>query len=274
MRRLATRIIPAAVVVGILVAWTPRVRQTGQTAAGGVTRPFVESWQRLATGVSGAFGGLLPGRRSAAEEARDLATKLREAEARLAETDALRRENNELRLALALPPHPGWRAVVAEVIARDPVTWNRGFRIGRGSDDGIVVGSVVLNGHFVLGRVAEVGKASARVDTIGNRACRLSVVLADGGSVGVLWGRAQLHWREAPECTVNYLPKDIAPAADGLVLTSGLGGTVPDGLIVGRVSGPAMLQEGSHAYVHIQPAASFRRTSFVTVLCPTTSVTP
>jgi len=100
------------------------------------------------------------------------------------------------------------------------------------------------------------------------------VVLADGGSVGVLWGRGQLHWREAPECTVNYLPKDITPAADGLVLTSGLGGMVPDGLIVGRVSGPALLQEGTHAYVRIQPAASFRRTSFVTVLCRTTSTTP
>ncbi len=220
------------------------------------------------------LGGLIPGGQSTAEEARDLAAKLREAEAKLAETDAVRRENNELRLAMTLAPRPGWKAVVAEVIARDPVTWNRGFRIGRGSDDGIAVGNVVLNGRYVMGRVAEVGKASARVDTIGNRACKLSVVLADGSVVGVLWGRSQLHWREAPDCTVNFLPKDCQPAANELVLTSGLGGTVPDGLVVGRVSGRPVLQEGTHVSVDIQPAASFRRMSFVTVLCPVASRTP
>lgn len=268
MPRIVSRIIPATLVVALLLAWTPRGRRTGQMVAGGMTRPFVESWNRALAETASLFAWFLPGRQSAVEESRELAAALREAEARLAETDALRRENNELRLALAQQPRSGWRAVVAEVVARDPATWNRGFRISRGTDDGIVVGSVVLHGRFVLGRVAEAGRSSARVDTIGNRSCRLSVVLADGGAVGVLWGGGRDHWRDAPICTVNYLPKDISPALNELVLTSGLGGMVPDGLVVGRVSGPPQLHEGSHASVPIHPAASFRRMSFVTVLCP------
>jgi len=268
MRRLATRILPATLVVGLLLAWTPHGRQAGRTAAGGMTRPFVESWNRVSAEAGSLFGWILPGRQSAAEEVRALSAALREAEARLAETDALRRENNELRLALAQPPRPEWRAVAAEIIARDPATWNRGFRIGRGTADGIVVGSVVLHGRFVLGRVIEAGKASAQVDTIGNYSCKLSVMLADSGAVGVLWGGGRERWREAPECTVNYLPKDISPAMNELVLTSGLGGMVPDGLVVGRVAGPPRLHEGAHASIPIQPAASFRRMNFVVVLCP------
>jgi rod shape-determining protein MreC len=269
MRRLVTRTIPVAIIVGLLLAWTPRARQQGQLVAGGMTRPLIEAWNRLTATVGSLFGGLVPGRKSAAAEARDLAAKLREAEAKLAETDALRRENNQLRLQLALPKRPGWRGVVAEVIARDPVTWNRGFRIGRGTDDGIVVGGVVLSGRYVLGRVSAAGKASALVETVGTPGCKLSVVLTDSGSVGVLWGRSRQQWRGPPECTINYLPKDVSAAKDELVVTSGLGGTVPDGLVVGRVSGPVKIEEGTHASVRILPAASFRRVNFVTVLCPT-----
>jgi rod shape-determining protein MreC len=210
----------------------------------------------------------VPGRKSAAAEARELAAKLREAEAMLAETDAIRRENNELRLAASLSERPGWRAVVAEVIARDPVTWNRGFRIGKGSDDGLAVGNVVLAGRHVLGRLSEVGKASAQVETIGTPGCKLSVVLVDSSSVGVLWGQSHQQWRGPPLCTVNYLPKDTKAAENELVVTSGLGGTVPEGLVIGRVSGPVRIEEGTHASISILPAASFRRVNFVTILCP------
>ncbi|MDX9981220.1 MAG: rod shape-determining protein MreC [Lentisphaeria bacterium] len=268
MKRLATRLLPILLVAGLLLAWTPGGRQAGQTAAGAVTRPFVESWNRVSAETASLLGWVLPGRQSATEEVRALTAALREAEAKLAEVDALRRVYNELRLVLAQAPRTEWRAVAAEVIARDPATWNRGFRIGRGTDHGIVAGSVVMHGRFVLGRVAEAGKASARVDTIGNHSCKLSVALADSGAVGVLWGGGKLHWRAAPECTVNYLPKDVAPALNELVLTSGLGGMVPDGLVVGRVAGPATLHEGAHTSVPIQPAASFRRMNFVVVLSP------
>ena len=268
MRRLATRAIPAAVILGILLGWTPRSRDVGQTLATGFTRPLVEFWSYLAGTASGVFRSILPGGRSPAAESRELAARLRETEAKLAETDAVRRENNQLRLAQALPKRPDWRAVVAEVIARDPVTWNRGFRIGRGTDHGVAVGSVVLNGRFVVGRISHASKASATVDTIGTPACKLSVVLADGGSVGVLWGRSREHWRGPPECTVNFLPKDVQPAEGELVVTSGLGGSVPDGLVVGRISGPASVREGTHASVPILPAASFRRMAIVTVLSP------
>jgi rod shape-determining protein MreC len=271
MRHVTTKLIPLLVVIALLLAWIPRGRPAGQAAAGAMTRPFVESWNRVSTETASLFGGILPGTKSASDEVRELTAALREAEMRLAESDALRRENNELRLASALPPRPQWRAVVAEVIARDPATWNRGFRIGRGTDDGIVEGSVVMHGRFVLGRVAEAGKASARVDTIGNRSCKLSVILAESGAVGVLWGEGRQHWRDAPECTVNYLPKDISPVPNELVLTSGLGGMVPDGLPVGRVAGPVKLHEGAHASVPLQPAAGFRRMSFVVVLCPVSS---
>ena len=239
-----------------------------QTVAAGVTGPFAQFCNRVGGTISDLFRSLIPGTRGPAAEARRLAAKLREAEAKLAEVDAVRRENNQLRLAQALPERPGWRAVVADVVARDPVTWNRGFRIGRGTDHGVAVGSVVLNGRYVIGRVSHATKASATVDTIGAPACKLSVILADSGSVGVLWGKSREQWRGPPECTVNFLPKDVQAADGELIITSGLGGTVPHGLVVGRVSGTVTIHEGTHASVPLLPTASFRRMGIVTVLAP------
>ena len=46
-----------------------------------------------------------------------------------------------------LPPPPDWKLTVAPVIARDPASWNRRFRIGKGANDGIFPGAAVMAGN-------------------------------------------------------------------------------------------------------------------------------
>lgn len=258
----------------LLAVWaTARGRDAARGVASGMTTPFTRIWgafaERLGTSAA-AWAGRGPG-----GERRRLQAEVARLRLAAAEEEELRRQNRELRAYYGLPPRRGWRVVVADVVARDPATWNRGFRINRGANDGIAPGCVVLAGTSVVGRVTDVQSGSATVLTIGARACRLSVVLEGSRNTGILEGNGVGRWQENPLCTVTLLPRDTAVEAGELVWTSGLGGSVPGGLVVGRVvprpdeHGPVLeVVDGVYGRVWVAPAASFGRLGFVAVYCP------
>jgi rod shape-determining protein MreC len=266
----------AVVLFAVLLAavWlTAGGRDAARGVASGVTTPFTRLWaafaERLGTSVA-TWTGKGPDERQRQMQAEVARLKLA-----VAEQDELRRQNRELRAYYGLPPRKGWRVVVADVVARDPATWNRGFRINRGSNDGVTPGCVVLAGTAVVGRVTEVQPGSATVLTVAARGCRLSVVLEASRNTGILEGGGVGRWQTASECIVDLLPRDMAVSAGELVWTSGLGGSVPGGLVVGRVvprpdeDGPVLeVIEGTRGRVWVAPAATFGHLGFVAVYCP------
>lgn len=260
----------------LAVVWlTASGRDAGRGVASGMTTPFTRLWtafaERLGISIATWTG------RGPDEHQRRMQAELARLKLAAAEEEELRRQNRELRAYYGLPPRKGWRVVLADVVARDPATWNRGFRINRGANDGVLPGCVVLAETSVIGRVTEVQPGSATVLTVGARGCRLSVVLEGSRITGILDGVGSGRWQQAPECIVDLLPRDTVVSAGELVWTSGLGGSVPGGLVVGRVASwpdgngdGAVLDvvQGTHARVWVAPAASFRRLGFVAVYCP------
>ena len=257
-------------VSGLLFLWV-FAQGSGRAGATAFAGPFLYAWQRIDRAVSTAFRTVVPWEHGPGARARDTEARLRLCEIRLAETDLLRHQNAELRQLQNLPPFPGWHVVVAEVISRDPVTWNRGFRIGCGRAQGVTTGDAVLAGPFVIGRVTECSEQTAAVTTVAAQACRLGVVLGKAKYTGVLSGRGAQKWRQQPDCIVDFLPKETTAEPGDTVYTSGLGGNVPAGLVVGRLAltqdAPVRIIDSAHARATVVPNASFGRLSFVAVVC-------
>jgi rod shape-determining protein MreC len=274
MRTVFTRLVVVLGVLVLLGVWaTSAGRDLARGVASGMTTPFSRLWngftERLWVSAA-TWVGKGPDERLRQEQA-DLA-HLRLA---ASEAEELRRQNQDLRAYYGLPPRKGWRVLLGEVIARDPVTWNRGFRIDRGSHDGVLPGCVVMADAYVIGRVVEVQAGSSTVLSVAARGCRLSVVLEGSKNTGILEGGGVGRWLLAPECVVDYLPRETVVAAGELVWTSGLGGSVPGGLVVGRVvprpdeDAPVLeTVQGTHGRVWIAPLASFGRLGVVAVYCP------
>lgn len=63
------------------------------------------------------------------------------------------------------------------LLARDPATWFKGFRIDAGEDENLRVGAGVLNTEGVIGRLSQVGPGSSTVQLLSDPACRLSARL-------------------------------------------------------------------------------------------------
>lgn len=260
----------AGVAVLLLVLSMTFVRPANALAAA-LFRPFL-----LATGITQSevatfFAGLLQGHRMRAER-RELQSDVNALNVALAQSLEARAENAELRVALSLPDPAHWRRVVAPVIARDPAQWNRGFRIGKGEEHGVRVGSVVLQGTHVIGRVLEAARTSAYVATLADPACRLSVRVGGTDAVGVLGGVERLKSARVPLCLAIYLPRDEAYRRGNVVKTTALGGEIPGGVTIGRIvpwseTEVVDIQDNLYARALIEPFADFGHIHFVTVFC-------
>lgn len=176
------------------------------------------------------------GRTDLIEGVRDLARLNAAYELRLNEHDLLRQEISRLEKILDLPSVPDHRYVVARVARRDMNGWWQQIVIRKGSTDGIVEGSPVLFTGGVVGRVRQVYNNTATVELLSSPHMRLAAVL-EGDNRPVSYRGGINPPIRPPLGIVEYVPSDITFGQDRprRLLTSGLGGVFPAGIVIGRI---------------------------------------
>ncbi len=201
---------------------------------------------------------------------------VQELQARLDSQEDLRKENQELRRLASLPARQEWRAVLAEVISRDPARWYDCLLVNRGAKDGLVTGALVLVDGYAFGRVIRCYAHTAEVVSVLSRECRFGVGLSGGDVAGVLQGCGKEH--PFADGTlgfqVEYLPKELTVTSEQLVVTSGLGGMMPPGIPVGRIlpdapdGGRVHHPDMARSMLHCAPLAPMGTIHFVCIMAP------
>ncbi len=249
-------------VVLLLLGTSP----TGKRMSAGFIRPFAETKKYVSDQTSTLFAG-----NTQKEQIARLETRLRELELNERSVTELKQENSQLRQMLSMRPFPVWNIIRAEVLTRDPVFWDSRFTIDRGEADGIASGSAVLFGDAMIGRIGEVSRHSAVVDTIVSRKCRIGVTLGEGRGNGLMQG---MGWRDrdvTPGCIVDFLPLSAVAEENDLLITSGLGGTIPGGIplaVVRPDHDGASIHEVDHARkrLYAAPRDNWDDIRFVSVI--------
>ncbi|GEM_PF-1597354 len=257
--------------LALFLALTP----LGHRVSGVVFAPFVSIANGAAELCTSGVRFLMPGVRKNSERLLEAERRISELEALLAAQADLRRENEELRRLVSLPPPQGWRAILAEVISRDPQRWNDRLLVNRGSEDGLTTGVVVLVDGKVFGRVLKCYRHSAEIVTILSSECRFGVAISRSDAVGVLQGGGEERFLGGTAgFVVDYLPKDLRISPEQMVVTSGLGGWMPAGIPVGDILADAPngrkvhSPDGARSMIHGVPVAPFGAFHFVSVLVP------
>ncbi len=196
----------------------------------------------------------------------------------------LREENDRLRLALvereqealdgrrlrdmlALKQSSPAPTVIANVIGGDGTPWFRQVTLDKGSLDGVQLNAPVVTPQGLVGRVVAVGPTASIVQTIADGQAGLGATLAVSRVNGELRGQNQ------PLCRLDNVPGLTEVNNGELVLTSGLDGVYPKGLIIGTVE---TVDRAAGAGVHrifVRPAAPLERLEEVAVLPPMLRVT-
>ena len=163
--------------------------------------------------------------------------RLREENARLQTENAgllaLRKENDTLRQMLGFQlEFPDLHGLPASIVGRDPSGLSRSLTIDRGADDGVAPGMAVTSpGGFLLGRVQKVTSAGATVLLIDDIDSSIPVVIDRTNVQAVVQGQAQHGGR----LLVRHIVQGADVGKGDLLKTSGLGGSLPKGLLLGQI---------------------------------------
>lgn len=150
--------------------------------------------------------------------------------------------------------NPDYVMEQARITAWSPNNWESLFQISKGSLSGIEAGDAVITeyGAFV-GQVTEVGTSSATVRTVIDVNTSVGVLVGADGSAAMLAGDYALMGEGL--VSVTWLTEGAQLFLDDEILTSGSGGLIPSGLVVGTVSSIQTEAAGQTEYGIIAPAA-------------------
>jgi len=186
----------------------------------------------------------------------------------VAELQAAGQENADLRRALDFAKGFGHRLLTAAVIGRAPDGLTRSISIGRGRADGVSVGMVVVSGAGLVGRVSEGTERSATVQTLVDASSRVNSYASKSGLEGTVLG-------EGGPLAMDVLPKPGVVVAPGeWVLTSGIGGLFPRGILVGQVTQFHRRDSATLERAELAPAVDFASVSTVLVVIDFVPKTP
>jgi len=188
----------------------------------------------------------------------------RERDALVAENVRLReaeRENVTLREQLGYQQmNPQLDLLPAEVVGRDPTNLLRFLIIDQGAQDGVRTDMTVVTPRGLVGRIAQVGPNWARVLLITDVSSSVNAMVQRSRTTGVIQGHV------GGRLVMRYIPQGESVQVNDLILTSGLGGGFPKGLLVGRVIEVRQKDIEMFQEAEVQSAVGFHRLEQVLVV--------
>ena len=187
----------------------------------------------------GAAGNVAVSKKVMRQQLTELEAEVQRLKLKEAQFDSLMRENARFRKLFDWKARIPWTMQLASVVGRDPSNWYRVVHINLGSRDGLVVNQPVMVEQGLVGRVGAVGYGRSVVVLVGDPKCHVSVnvlaaesneiidtgIIAPGSTSAMDTGLVDLQYLTNVD--------DLVPGQR--VVTSGMGGVFPKGILVGHL---------------------------------------
>ncbi|MBI2441603.1 MAG: rod shape-determining protein MreC [Lentisphaerae bacterium] len=251
-------------VVGILIAVLINLPGSATVRLRAFLRDAFAPFARQVTRTLGFGRGLMPNDLPDSTP-EDLLAEITRLRLELQQAQALEQENRSLRQMLRLAAHTGRRLIAAEIIARDINTWWQTARLNKGLADGIALDMVVITPNGLAGRIIRISRDTSDILFIVDPACRVSARLKRRDAFGIVGGQGVSLTGQAL-CRMDFISKNASLAAGDEVVTAGLGGVYPPGLMIGRVDRVRLDGSGLYQSADIIPSSDFRSLDVVFII--------
>ena len=154
----------------------------------------------------------------------------------------------------------------AALITEHTVTnWTSALTLNKGSQHGVEVNDCVIDETgAMVGTICEVGLNWSRLLTLADTDTSLGAQVFRTGDLGLAQGDFSLM--EEGRLRLDYLPADCQLLSGDLVVTSGLGGFYPSGLVIGSVEEVQLDDSGAAAYAILAPKVDFDQLAEVFII--------
>ncbi len=136
--------------------------------------------------------------------------------------------------------------------------------IDKGSNDGISLDDPVISGNYVVGIVKKVHPTHCVVESILNPDTKISAL--ESKSREVAYVTTNIEYAQKGNCILMGLSRQSSITPGGIIVTSGIGGTYPKGLIVGTVSEVNESEYDLSSFAVIVPGAQISQLEDVYVI--------
>jgi len=175
------------------------------------------------------------------------------------------KENQELRNLLGFRERSfQYDLEAAEVIARDPSNWFNVISIDKGERHGIKKDMAVITDKGLVGYILSTTSNTSKVMLITDERSSVSAMIQRTRDNGVVKGTID----PAPNGYLKmvFLPHDANLVKGDIVISSGLGGLIPKGIIIGEVEESTKESYELMQYAIIKPSVDFLKLERVFVI--------
>lgn len=216
-----------------------------------VASPFLKTFRIFSGGLEGFFDTLrsIGALKNENERLLEENRKLLSENARFGDIE---KENQVLRKELDLTPKNKYELEGSYIIAQDPQGFGNIIIIDKGENASIRTGMPVLvSGGLLVGRVAEVYPNTAKVILITDSESAVNAESEKSGARGIAKGEYGLGLR------LDMISQTQVINEGDRVITSGVGGEVPRGLIIGQIGQVSQSEDKLFQEATLIPAVNF-----------------
>lgn len=169
-------------------------------------------------------------------------------------------EGSRLRKVLALEDSTVYPTIAARVVGNEGSSPFRTILINRGTRDGVKDGLPVISPDGVVGRVIEASWNYAKILLVTDYNSNIDALVQGSRAQGILQGGGQRLSR------LKYVQRTEEVKVGETVVTSGLGGMFPKGLMLGTVARADKKDPGLFQTIEVAPSVDFSKIEEVLVL--------
>ncbi|WP_088007236.1 rod shape-determining protein MreC [Indiicoccus explosivorum] len=174
------------------------------------------------------------------------------------EVAALRTENEELRKVIGKQESlRAYNPIQATVIGRNPDQWEDRLILDKGANAGIAENMAVMTADGLIGKVTLVTPLTATVELLTSAGTdyRVSALVQSGS--GEIHGLIEGYDAERGELLLKRIPSEFDIQPGQQVISSGLGGIFPKGLVIGEITEVTTDEFALTKMAYVKPAAEF-----------------
>jgi rod shape-determining protein MreC len=208
--------------------------------------------------IGNFFGGIIH-IGSLQKENNELKNQLDAALFEIAQLSEAKKENAALRADLGFKEMSSLDLVPAEIAYFD-ASLNDGITVRVGNVEGINPGNVVLSQGYLIGRVTEVRGNNVKILLITDSTSSIPITIQTKSITGIARGKI------GSGLTIEQVPQSDNLVKGDIVITSGLGGDIPKGLILGQVEKVEKVSGSIFQYVTVLPGIELTRIERVMIV--------
>ena len=156
----------------------------------------------------------------------------------------------------------------ADVIARDIIPSRMTILVGKGSNDGVQVNQAVLGPEgLFIGLISDVSSTQSWIQLITDTRSSIPAIVQGARAYGSLEG-AHNH------LNLEFVDKDALISVDEFVVTSAMGGLIPGGLLIGKVTSVDLIDQDMHPTIRVEPLSDLRKVERVEIITNKSNILP